>query len=132
MSITVGWHDADKTIIAYTFSRGWTWDDLNRARALEHAMRNTVDHRVDVMLVMCGAPIVPRDPVSRFKSFASTIPDDYVMTVIVCGNAFVRSLVNVFRRMYSAESIQAIHFAESVREAEALIANDRTGSPAGK
>jgi hypothetical protein len=122
MAIDVSWYDEAQTIIRYTFNGPWTWDELNAARETDHALRRTKNYQVDNILDMRRSPIIPQNPIVRFRSFASSVPENAGMTVIVGANTLVEALVNIFRRIYSAPPIQAICFAATLEEAEQRLA----------
>ena len=67
MGIVLEWENGQHTIIRWTFSGAWTWDDFEAAQREFHAMLNTVDHNVDVIADLRQSQLLPKDTFANFK-----------------------------------------------------------------
>lgn len=101
MSISVGWHDVDQTIVRYDFSGVWNWDEVYGAVETAIEMEESVTYRVDVILNLLDSAHVPPNAITHVKNIATTkMPDNLKMAVLVTENRAMQVLFNIGSRLY--------------------------------
>lgn len=60
MAVAVRWSNSEKTIVIYDIEGRWTWEEFYPAYHEAIAMELSVTHRVDVIMNMHNANLLPR------------------------------------------------------------------------
>jgi hypothetical protein len=133
MAIQVIWDNPEQTIIRYIYDGRWTWEDLARARDEVHRMLDTVDYRVGIIVDVQKSSMLPSGALTRARQMATATPKYHQnegSTVIVGANTLIRSLFDMFRKIYTTLSGNiVIDFATSLDEARRILRNQGMGQP---
>lgn len=99
MGIQTAWDNPERSIIIKTFTAPWTWHDFRSAWMTSRQMMLDVEHPVGVIFDMRQAGQTPSNPLANVrKAAASGLPPNWQLTVIVSGDTFVNSIVDILRR----------------------------------
>lgn len=125
MAIQVVWDNPEKKIIRYIYDGRWTWEDLARAREIVHEMLDTVDYRVGIIVDVHKSTMLPNGALTRARQMARVTPKSHKnegSTVIVGADTLIRSLFEMFRKIYSTLSGNiAVTFVSSLDEAREIL-----------
>ena len=100
MSITVDWHDSEKTIILYVFSGKWTWSEFYDVYHRAIAMENSAPNRVDVVIDFRQSAIPPTNVLLNLKYIADNQPPNIGLSILVSKSPLVRSLYEVAQKFH--------------------------------
>jgi hypothetical protein len=124
MSLSVEWDDPNKTILCYTITGAWTWQEIDVLWQKGEQMVADQTQRFDFILDAREMKVFPRDVfevVSQRYNFRSR---NGGITVLVGGNPVVRGVLDMLiltkPRMFSH-----FRFAETFEDAYRLIAKNR-------
>jgi hypothetical protein len=121
MTVTVEWDDAPKTIIRYTFSKGWRWDEFIDAINQSNAMIETVDHVVDIISDVQEHDS-PGGGLPKSRMFASIKHPREGIIVVVRATPLMEMFRNVIRDASPHRTeYEKFHFVESLDDARAYI-----------
>jgi hypothetical protein len=122
MSVNMTWDNDEQTIIRYIIGDPWTWDELYEAIQQAHLLIDAADHSVHSIIDMSGAHILPRNPLMHGKKMSRGDRLSNAGKIVFVGaNVFLRSLMDVFRRVHPTR-LENIAFVATLDEARALLA----------
>jgi hypothetical protein len=124
MPIHVDWDDAEQTIIRYTFSSPWTWNDYRAAIDRAWELAQSVDHPTDTITDMSNSRLWPEGLFTNIRKSVVEIPDTTQSVVLVGGGMFVEMSISVLRRVYRSPGARFLT-AHSLDEARQLILQRR-------
>lgn len=103
MGINVEWGNAERTLLIYTFSAHWEWDEYYEATDRGRDMIASVGHYVDVIFDFDQTRVVPQGALKHFgnsfKGFADAPPNVSRM-VVVGATGLLVIIGNVLRNLY--------------------------------
>jgi hypothetical protein len=127
MAVTVRWHDCSKTILFFTFTGHWTWEEF--AEAVHTTIDMTKDRTgtIPVLIDMSASKnIIPPNITTRAAQ-TSELAENHLDPVIVIGASKMwQVMVNVLRQLGNTLA-QRVTFVETLEEAEAVRVNDSDG-----
>lgn len=124
MSISVDWHDDQKTAIYMQYHQGWTWDDFDAAVNQINIMAAQMNYRVDLIIDPRDAPNPPDIHVlSHFRKAASTRPHNSGMMYIFVTGGFLDMMGETFLKATGLDAIA--RFVRSMEEVDRLRAEQR-------
>lgn len=125
MPISVRWENDEKTIIRQTFEGNWTWQEFIHSCIDEDGnagLMRSVAHTVHVISdFTASGPIPFGGAISQSRSVMRHYPPNWGTLTVVTQNAFIRSLVNAFRRTYQRGFGARTFSAATIDEAYTLI-----------
>ncbi len=126
MGITIVWDNSDHTVMRMTFTSPWNWDDLETILTEVHAMLDTVNHRVDVIVDMKNSGAIPEGAFWRFHKLTQTKHRNRGRVILVGGNTFIRTMTDTVRRLAN-DLFDADMFvlAPTVEDARAVLFKKR-------
>ena len=124
MPIDVNWDDEIHTIIRYTFTSPWTWNDYRQAIDKGWELDKSVDHPTDTITDMSQSRFWPNGIFTNIRKSVVEIPETTQCVVLVGGGLFVDMAISVLRRVYRSPGARFM-LAKSVEEARALIRQRR-------
>ena len=124
MPIDVAWDDETCTIIRYTFTTPWTWNDYRQAIDKGWELAKSVDHPTDTITDMSQSRLWPDGIFNNIRKSVVEIPDTTQSVVLVGGGMFVEMAISVLRRVYRSPGARFLT-AKSVDEARQLIQQRR-------
>lgn len=120
------WHDDAKTI-SYCHIRGlWTWAEFYAAQS--RFRREEMQHkpaRIDIILQIDHDAVMPENFISTLRRQVTVASQNWQMTVVVNPSQYVRTLFNVFYRIYPEVS-ERYPLVADIDAAEALIEQHRS------
>jgi hypothetical protein len=129
MTIKVGWHNPERTVILQKREPGWTWEDFDAAVDQYAAMTRSVDHKVAIIIDCLDAP-EPPDPhaLNHYRRAMRLKPKNLVLMVIVSVGGFLENMGNIFVSSITPDRQEFLQFVRSMEEAEALVTEVLTPS----
>jgi hypothetical protein len=124
MMILVEWDNEEKTVVRWTFSGDWTWDDFRAAQAQMHEMIRCLDYKVDVLADLRAAPSVPNDAFRNFKNAEARALPNRDRVVLVSNNLLVRGMAACFNEVFRNRPTVFL-FASTLDEGRVLLAQPR-------
>lgn len=122
MGIQVVWDDEAQTIIRWDFDEKWSWDDFHAAFRVSLEMGKGISHRLDVIPNSTKAPQMPLGALSELRRLDSQMPATVKLIVVAGTSPFVRSMIELFGKIYR---VQSWHTAKTVNDAREYIYKDR-------
>jgi hypothetical protein len=100
MTVMVEWDNPpQKTIVRYTFSRGWTWEEFHAAIQQGVEMVEGLPYIVNMIIDMSGSSLLPNNVLSNVRNSMQNAPKPYDLAVIVTTNRFIMSIFDIMRRV---------------------------------
>ncbi len=100
MSITVQWDNPQKTVLNYTFSRGWTWEEYQAAIHEAVEMVDDLNYTVNMIIDLSNSSLLPSNLLFNVRNSMQRSPKPYDLAVIVTTNRFVESIIDVLKTVY--------------------------------
>ena len=126
MPLKIEWLDTQKTIIGCTGSGTWTWDEYHQA--LDHIASEfkATQKRVDLIIMSEPGAIVPKgSSMPHYQRAMRIMPDNLGLLVMVTTNAFARTIVSIFTKVYPNKDNVKMMMVASLNDARTRITNDR-------
>ena len=122
MKVQVDWDNEEQKIVRYTFEQGWSWPDLHQALDDAGKLINTVSHRVDVIMDISSANLVPKGALSQInRAYNNPKPPNIGITIIVAPNSFMSAMVNMAKKIWGGKSDWQLEFVNTIGEAYQII-----------
>lgn len=122
MKVQVQWDNEEHKIVRYTFQRGWSWPDLHHALDEAGKLINTVSHRVDVIMDISSANLVPQGALSQInRAYNNPKPPNIGVTVIVAPNSFMSAMVSMAKKIWGNKTNWQLEFVQTIGEAYQII-----------
>ena len=96
MTVRVDWDDHEHSILLYTFSSIWTWDELYDAVNKGLELAATVPHKIDSIIDFQNSRGVPPKAFSQVSRITSLPYDQSGLVIIAGGGTIFLSLFNLF------------------------------------
>ncbi len=122
MIVKFDWYDAEKTIGRYELGENWTWEEVHQIMAESWKQISKVDSTVDSIMISKDLSLPP-SALTHLRSLSQNRPTNTGIMVIVGASGFQRSMVQVFKSIYSSALQRDVPlvFASSVEEAYVLV-----------
>jgi hypothetical protein len=123
MPIEISWDNLSRSIIYTKVIGAWTWEEMYVISEKTIIMRHSVDHAVGAIVDFRAAKGTPDNAFAHTKKILIR-QEMYATTTIFVGADFAaKSMWHVFMSVYkSFIKNQDFHFAESLEEARAILA----------
>ena len=126
MPLRIEWLDNEQTIICCTGEGIWTWDDYHKALDEIVVHFKTVQHRVDLVIDRAPGSSMPKgSSMPHFQRAMRIMPPNVGLLVMVTSNAFARTIVSIFTKVYPNKDNAKLLMVGSLMEARTRIARDR-------
>jgi hypothetical protein len=129
MGIAVHWKDEMKAIIVLEFESQWTWDDLYNATQQMYRMLDEIDHTACTITDLRKSRGVPSGFLAHARRLTMRRDPRIKVSAIVGANGLVEVAVDIIRKVYTMDTTL---FAETMEEAEAIIAERRAATGEGE
>lgn len=127
MSITVNWANPEKTIIIYTYEGRWSMEQFNESYVTARQFMDTVDHQVDFIIDVRNSSLLPSGILSRGRNVVTAGHPNEGRTAIVGASTFVRSMLDLFSRLYGARYRESkFYLAPTLEDAYEWLAAPRS------
>lgn len=127
MKVQIQWENDDKKIVRYIFEQGWSWPDLNAALDEAGELIGTVSHRVDVIMDISSANLIPKGALSQInRAYSNPKPPNIGLTVIVTPNSFMSAMVSMAKKIWGEKTDWQLEFVQTIGEAYQIIKNQST------
>jgi len=118
MGIHVQWDNPEQTIIRFRYDGAWNLSDLFDALQEARELMDTVTHRVDGIVDLSESKLMPNGALSLGRNVTMRKHPRQGKTVIVGASGFVRTLYDVYRKVYRTTFDESAYgFASSLEEA---------------
>ena len=115
MPVVSQWANAEKTIIYLLYEKPWDWDAFAAGVAHSNALMDTVQHPVDMIIVIHGG--LPLNLSAwRMRGIIRDFHRNLRSTALVGANDFIRQTINAFMRVIGREN-RSFFFAATLEEA---------------
>lgn len=130
MGVTVEWDNAQHTILRYTFTGQWTWEEFAAAFAEARALAKPVRHPVYYILDVRAMTAMPSGALARLRNIHLHHHGEDFVSVVVGSDPTIEALYILLTRTYKAIA-KRYQFAETLEEARALLraAQDQSDLP---
>ena len=128
MTVRVDWDDPDHSILLYSFSPKWTWDELYEAADKGLVMADTVSHTVDVIVDFRTSQGLPPKAFAQFNRLSRMPTPQTGLVVITGGGTLLLSLFNLFI-LIAGSSAPKYCWVSDLNKAYSTLAARRTASP---
>jgi len=123
VGVSADWYNQDRTIICYTFSGKWDWDEFYlRWEWVRQAMAS-VDHKVAVITDMSGTRHIPANSMVHLRAVVLRTNPNYAGVTVMVGTGSVGPAVSAV--LYKLNPAQRdkyqVLFADTLDEAERLL-----------
>jgi hypothetical protein len=124
MKVQVAWDNDEQTIIRYTFEANWDWKDLYTAMDEASHIIQGVSHRVDVLMDLSQANLIPKNAISQIKrGYDNPKSPNIGLTVIVTPNSFMNAMVSMAKKIWGGGKDEwELEFVKTNEEAYTTIA----------
>lgn len=123
MGVTVDWYNEAKTILCYTFTGKWEWEEFYiRWEWVKQAMAS-VDHKVSMMTDMRDSRYIPANSMLHLRAVAQRTNSNYSgMSVYVGTGTLGPSVSAVLFKLHPAlRDKYQVFFVSTLEEAERLL-----------
>jgi anti-anti-sigma regulatory factor len=119
MNVTIHWEDDAKTVVRYTYSGNWNWDDFYRIlewrdEDLLHA------EKFSVIVDFRDVTRFPSDAVLHLKRAATMVNEKHEQIILITNSSSLATLFNMFIKLYSRVG-QRLRLVTRVEEAYAML-----------
>lgn len=126
MTITLQWEDEQQTILRYDIFAHWTADELEQRIDEAAAMMSTVNHPINIFVIVQGMSFMPIISVKTMRSIASapTVrhPNFGGTIVLIGANPFITNLFAIFQTI-APQAAHQYRFVDTLAEAHAIVPN---------
>lgn len=124
MTVTVDWYDPEETILLYTYTDPWTWEECVTAIQAGRDMMRSKSHDVPLLHDMLASSKLPSSVLSKTVSVIKTRPENTGLTVFVTSGTLQQRLFDVLTRIIPQLARHYI-MVTTIAEAEAAIRESR-------
>jgi len=118
MGISVNWDNSEHTIIRFIYDGAWNLNDLFDALQDARDLMDTVDYSVAGIVDMRESRLMPNGALSLGRNVTMRKHPNQGKTMIVGASGFVRTLYDVYRKVYRNTFDESSYvFASSLEEA---------------
>jgi hypothetical protein len=122
MGISVDWDNNEKTIILWTFSDPWTWEDFRVGFDRSYLLMRSVHHTVHILADARTVTKVPSGNIlSNIRMLITRYPANLGLHVAVSENVMIRALGEMVGRLVPKSTGHGIHTVPTLDEAYQLL-----------
>lgn len=132
MAIHVDWHDSEQTILCYSVSGLWTWEEFYAARDLARQLADCSPAAcIDSIIDLRAGSHFPQNALMHFRRMPTEAHFKLKngAVVIVENNTFVRSMTEIMRRL-NRQAMRNFYAAPTLQAARAILAERQDELPA--
>ncbi len=101
MNVDIRWENDDRTLIRYTYSGDWDWDEFYGI--LERRLpEDRLDSSSTVLVDFRTINRFPSDAILHLKRAAKLADDTQVQVIVIANSAALVTIYNLFIRVYSS------------------------------
>ncbi|MBC7814773.1 MAG: STAS/SEC14 domain-containing protein [Burkholderiales bacterium] len=121
-TIEVDWDNDEHTIIREMFIGRWTWNEFYEVARDVPPMMTATPHTVHILADFRQSGPLPIGPaIIHARNTVQHLPDNWGIMVIVTPSMFIRTMVDVFRRMFPGRVAEKTFAVRELEEAYALM-----------
>jgi hypothetical protein len=129
MGIEVSWIDDSHTGILVEFKGKWTWDDMRSANEKTSEMVKSVSYAVDTVNDLTHSAGLPSGALTEGRAMMNGFESGDGLMLVVQAGGFVKSLYNVFQKLYGRRAgFPETHFFDTREDAFAYLREQRGAS----
>jgi hypothetical protein len=122
VSITVDWHNPQKTILRQVYDATWSWDEYVASFRRIGALAAEVDHPIGIIAETGAVRHIPRHAIMYGSRAVKHLPPNVYLAVIVSPSAFVISMMTIIAKI----TRYRWRTAATVEEAQAILESARS------
>ena len=117
MPVTVAWDDEARTIIHWSYVGKWSWSETSYAFEDTIRMMNEVRHPVSLIHDLTQSAGIPASAIHNAYRYTSSLPENWLISVVVDNGGFAEALLNIFRTLYKkmGERYKTAHTLDEAR-----------------
>ena len=120
MGIAVAWDDDAHRIVCNTFDREWAWDDFHNAKTQSFQLLAQANRTAAIVFIVPSDVLIPSNFVSHMSTLIRQIRERGSILVLVGGNPYLRSLLNVLESV-TGRSRSPLYTFETLDQARSWI-----------
>ncbi len=124
MSVSVQWDNDEQSVLHYVVTGHWTWDEFYDALAVARQMIDaSPQQRIHAIIDISEGSLFPKNALLHLRRLAADTPTkiQFGTTVLVSKNLFVKSLMDVMRRL-NPDATRNFQLTPTLDEARRLVA----------
>lgn len=121
MGITVAWQDADQRVVHIVYKGQWTNEEFRVAAYEAMALVRTVNHPVYVIDDFSASDGLPLGVFWQASNSAQFRPPNWAGGIAITRDLLLRSLIDIFSRVYLGKHERRVFVANDLEEAHAII-----------
>jgi hypothetical protein len=126
MSIEVSWIDDNHTGILVDFRGNWTWNELRAANEKSTELIKSVTYPVDTVNDLTRSGGLPSGALTEGRAMMNGFESGEGLMLVVQAGGFVKSLYNVFQKLYGRRAgFPETHFFDTREAAFAYLRSQR-------
>ena len=119
MPIQIDWYDSKQTIVHFQMSDPWGWPDFFHAMEQMRPAQESVPYKVVWVFDMRQSKTLPKDVFNQTKLISKKRPPNtHPVYLILNGDMLMKSLSNIFMRLFGDTYGTYLHFITEFAEAE--------------
>lgn len=119
MNVDIRWDNAAKTIVRYTLSGEWNWNDFYTALA-QRPPELKAGSSTTILIDFRAVPRFPSDMISHLRDAAKVAEPASGLIILISNHTTVTTLFNLFVRIYSTVG-KRLRLVNNDEEAYAII-----------
>lgn len=130
MPIDIRWDNSSHSIICCDFAKTWTWNDVFAMNKQIENMMDSVDHPVQVVIIMKGKKFPNSGTLTYTKHlFIHNHPNYANHVIFVGGNDLIKTFERIIRRAY-VQAMNPIYsdYVDTLDDARHLLQSLDTSS----
>ncbi|NWF69602.1 MAG: hypothetical protein HXY40_11000 [Chloroflexi bacterium] len=119
MAVGVTWDNEQHTILLYTFTDPWNWDDYDEAVRHAYALLESTPNRVATIIDFSCTQTLPRGAIKHMSIVAQQPHPKQSMMLIVGASPFIQAISNILASAYPGHG-RVVHHVKTLAQARAL------------
>ncbi|MCA0457309.1 MAG: hypothetical protein LCI00_25280 [Chloroflexi bacterium] len=126
MPLKFEWIDTQKSIMTCTGEGMWTWDEYHEALDEIASQFRLAQRRVDLIIIRAAGSATPKgSSMPHYQRAMRIMPPNLGLMVMVTTNAFARTIVSIFSKVYPNKDNIKLVMVGTLADAQARIVADR-------
>ena len=120
MDVKIQWENASRTVLRYTLTGSWNWEQFYTIFEQQIKIPAPCDHRLCILIDLRAVTYIPSDAILHLKRAAQMAQTLGGMIVVIATSVTTTTLYCLFVSMYKSAGAQ-FRLASTIEEAHALL-----------